>query len=132
MAEDDLVHCILQAVERLPLATFATDAKGTGDEQYPPHLMLALLICCYANGVFSSRRIERATYRDVAVRYLTADTHPDHDTICTFRRTNLDALAAAFVDVLELAQELQLLKLGTVSLDGTHLKASASKDKNVT
>lgn len=132
VAEDDLVHFVIQAVERLPLATFAVNHKGTGDEQFPPHTMLALLIYCYANGVFSSRRIERATYRDVAVRYLTADTHPDHDTVCTFRRNNFEAIAAAFVDVLELAQELRLLKLGTVSLDGTHIKASASKDKNVT
>lgn len=132
VAEDDLVHFVIQAVERLPLTTFAVNHKGCGDEQYPPHLMLALLIYCYANGVFSSRRIERATYRDIAVRYLTADTHPDHDTICAFRRNNLEAIAAAFVDVLELAQELKLLKLGTVSLDGTHIKASASKDKNVT
>jgi transposase len=132
VAEDDLVHFIIPAVERLPLSTFAVNHKGTGDEQFPPHTMLALLLYCYANGVFSSRRIERATYRDVAVRYLTADTHPDHDTICTFRRNNLEAIAAAFVDVLELAQELKLLKLGTVSLDGTHIKASASKDKNVT
>jgi transposase len=132
VAEDDLVHLILQAVERLPLSTFAVNPKGTGDEQYPPRMMLALLIYCYAHGIFSSRRIERATYRDVAVRYLTADTHPDHDTICTFRRNNFDALAAAFVGVLELAQELKLLQLGTVSLDGTHIKASASKDQNVT
>ena len=131
MAEDDLVHFIIQAVDRLPLSTFAVNHKGCGDEQYPPHMMLALLIYCYANGLFSSRRIERATYRDVAVRYLTADTHPDHDTICAFRRNNLAALATAFVDVLELARELKLLKLGTVSLDGTHIKASASKDRNV-
>jgi hypothetical protein len=94
--------------------------------------MLALLIYCYANGIFSSRRIERATYRDVAVRYLTADHHPDHDTICAFRRNNFEAIARAFVDVLELAKELKLLHLGTVSLDGTHLKASAARDKNVT
>ncbi len=132
VAEDDLVHFVIQAVERLPLTAFAVNHKGCGDEQYSPHMLLALLIYCYANGVFSSRRIERATYRDVAVRYLTADTHPDHDTICTFRRNNLAAVAAAFVDVLELAQELRLLSLGTVSLDGTHIKASASKDKNVT
>lgn len=132
VAEDDLVHFVIQAVERLPLSCFALNHKGCGDEQYPPHTLLALLIYCYANGIFSSRRIERATYRDVAVRYLTADTHPDHDTICAFRRNNLDAIAAAFVDVLELAKELQLLKLGTVSLDGTHIKANASKDKNVT
>ena len=132
VAEDDLVHFVIQAVERLPLSTFAVNHKGTGDAQYPPHMMLALLIYCYANGLFGSRRIERATYRDIAVRYLTADTHPDHDTICTFRRNNLEAIAAAFVNVLELARELQLLQLGTVSLDGTHIKASASKDKNVT
>jgi transposase len=131
VAEDDLVHFVIEAVERLPLSTFAVNHRGCGDEQYPPHLMLALLVYCYANGVFSSRRIERATYRDVAVRYLTADTHPDHDTICAFRRNNLEAIAAAFVDVLELARELQLLQLGTVSLDGTHIRASASKDKNV-
>jgi chromatin segregation and condensation protein Rec8/ScpA/Scc1 (kleisin family) len=95
-------------------------------------MMLALLIYCYANGLFSSRRIERATYRDVAVRYLTADTPPDHDTICAFRRNNLDAIAVAFVDVLELARERKLLQLGTVSLEGTHIRASASKDQNVT
>jgi len=132
VAEDDLVHFVIQAVERLPLSAFAVNHKGCGDEQYPPHTMLALLIYCYANGLFSSRRIERATYRDLAVRYLTADTHPDHDTICAFRRNNFEAIAVAFVDVLELARELKLLKLGTVSLDGTHIKASASKDKNVT
>jgi transposase len=132
VAEDDLVHFVIQAVDRLPLSTFAVNHKGCGDEQYPPHTMLALLIYCYANGIFSSRRIERATYRDVAVRYLTADTHPDHDTICAFRRNNLAAIAASFVDVLELARELKLLCLGSVSLDGTHIKASASKDKNVT
>jgi transposase len=132
VAEDDLVHFVIQAVERLPLATFAVNHKGCGDEQYPPHMMLALLIYCYANGIFGSRRIERATYRDVAVRYLTADTHPDHDTICAFRRNNLQAIAVSFVDVLELARELKLLQLGAVSLDGTHIRASASKDKNVT
>jgi len=132
VAEDDLVHFIIEAVERLPLSAFHVNHKGTGDAQHPPHMMLALLIYCYANGVFSSRRIERATHRDVAVRYLTADTHPDHDTICAFRRKNLGAIAEAFVDVLELARELKILKLGTISLDGTHIKANASKDKNVT
>jgi transposase len=132
VAEDDLVHFIISAVERLPLATFAVNQKGCGDAQYPPHAMLALLIYCYANGVFSSRRIERATHRDVAVRYLMANLHPDHDSICAFRRNNFEAIARAFVDVLELARELKLLHLGTVSLDGTHLKASAAKDQNVT
>lgn len=130
--EEDLVHFVIQAVERLPLSSFAVNTKGCGDEQYPPHMLLALLVYCYANGMFSSRRIERATCRDVAVRYLTADLHPDHDTICTFRRNNLEAIATAFVEVLELARELKLLQLGTVSLDGTHVKANAAKDQNVT
>lgn len=132
VAEDDLVHFVISAVERLPLGHFAVNPKGCGDEQYPPHMMLSLLIYCYANGLFSSRRIERATYRDLAVRYLCANHHPDHDTICEFRRNNFEAIAAAFVEVLELARELKLLRLGTVSLDGTHIRANASKDKNVT
>ena len=132
VAEDDLVHFVIHAVERLPLERFSVNGRGCGDEQYPPHMLLALLIYCYANGIFSSRRIERATYRDVAVRYLCADTHPDHDTICTFRRNNLEAVGAAFVEVLELAREMKLLRLGVVSIDGTQIKASASKDKNVT
>lgn len=132
VGEDDLVHFVIQAVDQLPLAKFAVNRKGCGDEQYPPHMLLALLVYCYANGIFSSRRIERATHRDIAVRYLTANLHPDHDTICAFRRNNFDAIATAFVEVLELAQELKLLQLGTVSLDGTHIKANAAKDQNIT
>ena len=133
VGEDDLVHFVIAAVERLPLSTFAVNHKGCGDEQFPPQMMLALLIYGYANGIFGSRRIERATYRDVSVRYLCAgEHHPDHDTICTFRRRNFEAVAGAFVSVLELAREMKLLKLGCVSVDGTHIRASASKDKNVT
>jgi transposase len=131
VAQDDLVHFIISAVERLPLSPFAVNQKGCGDAQYPPHAMLALLICCYAHGLFSSRRIERATHRDVAVRYLMANHHPGHASICAFRRHHLEAIARAFVDVLELARELKLLQLGTVGLDGVHIKASAAKDQNV-
>lgn len=132
VAEDDLVHFVLEAVDRLPLSHFKFNQKGTGDRQFPPHMMFALLIYSYANGIFSSRKIERATYRDLAVRFLTANNHPDHDTICKFRRENFVAVSKAFVDVLELATELKLLKLGKISLDGTHIKASASIDQNVT
>ena len=88
--------------------------------------MLALLIYCYANRLFSSRNIERATHRDVAVRFLTGNTHPDHDTICKFRRENFDAFNNAFVSVLELAQELKLLKLGHVAIAPTPRGASAA------
>ena len=129
--DDDLVHFVIEAVDRLRLESFRVNHRGTGDKQFPPHMMLALLIYSYANGLFSSRKIERATYRDVAIRYLTAGTHPDHDTICKFRRENFEAFRESFVDVLELARELKLLKLGNVSLDGTHLKANASIDQNV-
>ena len=129
--EDDLVHFIIEAVEGLSLPSLKVNFRGTGSAQYPPKMMLELLIYCYAIGIFSSRRIERATYRDVAVRFLTADTHPDHDTIATFRRENLEAVSTCFVEVLKLAKQMRLLKVGVVSVDGTKMKANASKDKNV-
>ncbi len=93
--------------------------------------MLALLIFCYANGIFSSRRIERATHRDIAVRFVAANLHPDHDTIAVFRRSNKAAFEAAFLQVLLLARESGLLKLGTVSIDGTKIDANASKIRSV-
>jgi len=129
--EDDMVHFVIEAVAGMNLPTLKINRRGSGSEQYPPKMMLQLLIYCYANGIFSSRRIERATYRDVAVRFLTADTHPDHDTICTFRRENFEAASEAFLQVLQLARSLGILKVGAVSVDGTHIRANASKDKNV-
>lgn len=129
--DDDLCHFIIEAVERVDISAFKVNWRGTGKAQYHPRLMLALLIYCYANGIFSSRRIERATHRDVAVRFISADTHPDHDTIATFRRQNREAFAAAFAQVLLLAQELKLLKLGMVSIDGTKIDANASKIRSV-
>ena len=86
-----------------------------------------MLVYGYANGVFSSRKIERATYDSVAFRFIAAGTHPDHDTLATFRRRFLDELAGLFVQVLEMAREMKLLKLGTISLDGTKVKANASR-----
>ena len=127
LPEDDLAHFVVAAVERVPLSHFRVNTRGTGSAQYHPRLMLALLIYCYANGIFSSRRIERATYRDIGVRYVTANTHPDHDTICTFRRENRAAVHESFVQVLLLAKELKLLTVGRVSVDGTKLKANASR-----
>jgi transposase len=131
--EDDIVHFVIAAVEQMPSTpnSFAVNLRGTGSKQYSPRMMLALLVYCYASGIFSSRRIERATYRDIGVRYLTGDAHPDHDTICEFRRRNPKAFAEAFLHVLRLAREMGVLKVGTVSVDGTHLDANASKSKNV-
>ena len=88
---------------RGPMRSFQVNDRGTGSAQYHPQTMLALLIYCYANGIFGSRRIERATYRDIGVRYVTANCHPDHDTICKFRRENFEAVSEAFLQVLLLA-----------------------------
>lgn len=129
--EDDMVHFVIEAVERVSLKKFRLNERGSGSKQKPPHMMLGLLIYCYANGIFSSRKIERASYRDVAVRYLTGNTHPDHDTICKFRRENLGAISEAFVQILQLAREVGVLKLGKVSTDGTHIKASAAMSQNI-
>lgn len=129
--EDDLVHFVIEAVKTLPTGQMVINERGTGYAQYPPSMMLALLIYCYANGIFSSRRIERATYRDLGVRFLTGDTHPDHDTICSFRRQNAALIGKFFVGVLELARELKFLAVGTISVDGSQIKANASKHRGV-
>ena len=131
LPEDDLAHFVIEAVERVPLERFEVNERGTGSAQYHPRMMLALLVYCYANGIFGSRRIERATYRDIGVRYVAANCHPDHDTICTFRRSNFDAVAAAFLQVLLLAKELKLLRVGTVSVDGTKVDANANKRNSI-
>ena len=131
LPEDDLAHFVVAATERVPLGAFQVPERTGGKPQYHPQLMLALLIYSYANGIFSSRRIERATYRDIGVRFVAANTHPDHDTIATFRRRNRAAFEAAFLHVLLLARQSGLLKLGTVSIDGTKIDANASKIRSV-
>ena len=128
---DDVAHFIVAAVERVRLGEFHTNRQAGGKPQYHPRLMLALLVYCYAGGIFSSRRIERATWRDIGARFIAANTHPDHDTIAAFRRANKAAFEAAFLQVLLLARETGLLKLGTVSIDGTKIDANASKIRSV-
>lgn len=126
-----IVHFLIDAVDRLPAENFRFNQRGTGDEQYPPRMMLTLLIYCYATGRFSSRVIEEASWSDVIVRYICGgDLHPD--TICSFRRTNRELFEKAFVQVLLMAQETAgLRKVGTVSVDGTKIKANASKHSAV-
>ena len=128
---DDVAHFVVAAVERVPLGAFAVRPIPGGKAQYHPRLLLALLIYAYANGIFSSRRIERATHRDLGVRYVAANLHPDHDTIAAFRRANRAAFEAAFLQVLLLARESGLLRLGMVAIDGTKLDANASKIRSV-
>lgn len=131
--EGHLVHFVMDAVGLLDVGEASVNQRGTGSEQYPPRLLLSLLVYCYATGLFSSRQIERATYENVAVRLLCADTHPDHDTLCAFRRKNGALLRRAFAQVLELAAGCGVLKVGavTVAIDGTKVLANASRHSAV-
>ena len=131
LPQDDLAHFVVAAVERVPLNAFQAKAVASGKAQYHPRLMLALLVYCCANGVFSSRRIERATHRDLGVRFVAANLHPGHDTIAAFRRANRAAFEAAFLRVLLLAREAGLMRVGAVAIDGTKLDANASKIRSV-
>jgi transposase len=133
IAPDHMVHFIMDAVAALDLSVAHVNERGTGRAQYPPTMMLGLLIYSYATGTFSSRRIEALTYENVAVRYLTADTHPDHDSICKFRRDNKVLLGGVFHQVLEMAARARVVRVGdlTVAVDGTKILANASKHSAV-
>jgi transposase len=127
LPERHLARFVVEVVDALDLSAMVTSYRGTGSAGYHPALLLGLLVYGYANGVFSSRKLERATYDSVAFRFIAANDHPDHDTIATFRRRFLKEIEALFVRVLELAREMGLLKLGTVALDGTKIHANASR-----
>jgi transposase len=130
LPETHLVWFVLDVVDRLDLSAIRgpLDEKDPrGAQPYDPRLMVALLIYAYAVGVFSSRRIERATYEDVAFRVLTADQQPDHDTIAKFRREHLAAFKSLFVQVLQIAGQMGLVGFGVLGLDGVKILADASK-----
>jgi transposase len=122
-----LARFVVEVIERLDLSALVGAYRGSGSASYHPSMLLGLLIYGYATGVFSSRKLERATYDSVAFRFIAANDHPDHDTIATFRRRFLAAIEGLFVEVLLLAREAGLLKLGTVALDGTKVHANASR-----
>jgi transposase len=125
--EDHLARFVVDIVSRLDLSPIRNSYAGRGSDAYPPSMMTALLFYSYATGVFSSRKIERGTYDSVALRYVAVNTHPDHDTIASFRRRFLEELKSLFTQLLLVAHEMGLMKLGSVSLDGTKIKANASK-----
>jgi len=127
VGKDDMARFVVDAVEAVEESACRYNWRGSGDEQYSPRMMLALLVYSYAHGVFSSRKIEVATYRDIAVRYICADNHPDHDTIAKFRRENRELFRDSFAQVLQLARELELKRVGEVALDGTMLEAASSR-----
>jgi transposase/IS5 family transposase len=129
LPQKHLARFVIDIVEQLHLSELESCYGGGGKPPYHPALLLALLFYGYATGVFSSRKLEQATYDSVAFRFITADTHPDHDTIATFRKRFLTELEGLFVQLLVMAKVMGLFSLGTVSLDGTKIKANASKHK---
>ncbi len=132
LPEGHLAHFLIDVVEALDLTPIeqALQAKDPrGQRSYEPRMLTALLLYAYSTGIFSSRRIERATYEDVAFRVLSAGQHPHFTTVNEFRRQHRDALAGLFEQVLKMCRHAGLLSLGRVALDGTKVQANASKHK---
>ena len=127
LPERHLARFVVEVIDGLDLTAMSKSYRGTGSASYHPAPLLGLLVYGYATGVFSSRKLERASYDSVAFRFIAANDHPDHDTIATFRRRFLKEIEALFVQVLLLAREMGVLKLGTVALDGTKIHANASR-----
>jgi len=132
LPEGHLALFLLDVVREMDLSEIERVHAGKdprGRAGYHPTMMVALLLYAYCTGKPSSRRIERATYEDVAFRVIAGDQHPDHDSIADFRKRHLKALAGLFMQVLRLCQRAGLVKLGHVAIDGTKVKANASKHK---
>ena len=128
---DHLARFIVDVVAQLDLRSIYQKYSDQGAPPYAPEMMLGLLFYGYASGVFSSRKIERATHEVIPFRFIAGDMHPDHDTIATFRKQFLAELKELFVQILLIAQEMGHLQLGNVSLDGSKIHADASKSKAV-
>lgn len=127
LPERHLARFVVDVVDGLDLRAMSGSYRGSGSASYHPALLLGIVVYGYATGVFSSRKLERATYDSVAFRFIAANEHPDHDTIAAFRRRFLKDIEGLFVQVLLLAREMGLLKMGTVGLDGTKMHANASR-----
>ncbi|OYW20039.1 MAG: IS5/IS1182 family transposase [Burkholderiales bacterium 12-64-5] len=127
LTQDHLARFVVEVIDGLDLSRLTRQYAGRGSKAHHPATLLAIVVYGYCTGVFSSRKLEMATYDSVAFRYIAAGSHPDHDTLATFRRRFIDELAGLFVQVLEMATEMKLLKLGTVCLDGTKIHANASR-----
>jgi transposase len=127
LPEQHLARFIVDIVDQLDLADIERAYGNKGTEAYHPALLLSLIIYGYATGVFSSRKLERATYDSVAFRFIAGDAHPDHDTLNTFRKRFLKEIQCLMLQVLVIARTMGVLKLGNIALDGTKIKANASK-----
>ena len=131
LPSDHLARFIVDAIAQLDFALIYARYAPRGGAPYAPELLFGLLVYGYATGVFSSRKIERATYESAPFRFIAGNLHPDHDTLASFRKAYLPELHDLFVQVLLLAQEMGVLNLGTISIDGTKIHADASKSKAV-
>jgi len=129
LPEEHLARFVAEMVDELDMSALLGVYAGKGKKPYHPAMLVSLLFYGYATGTFSSRKLEQATYDSIAYRYLCANSHPDHDTIASFRKRFLKELEGFFVEILLIGQAMGLVKLGTVSLDGTKIKANASKHK---
>jgi len=127
LTQDHLARFVVEVIDSLDLSRLIRQYAGRGSKAHHHATLLAILVYGYCTGVFSSRKLEVTTYDSVAFRYIAAGTHPDHDTLAAFRRRFIDELSGLFVQVLEMAREMQVLKLGTVCLDGTKIHANASR-----
>lgn len=129
LAEDHLARFVLTILNGLDVSALEASYRGGGSAPYPPRMMLALLFYGYATGIFSSRKLERATYELIPVIYITGNTHPDHNSINAFRKRFLVEMKDLFTQILLQAYGLGALRLGDVSLDGTKIHANAGKHK---
>ena len=127
LPEKHLARFVVEVIDGLDLRAMSGSYRGSGSASYHPRMLLGILVYGYATGVFSSRKLERATYDSVAFRFIAANDHPDHDTIAAFRRRFLKEIEGLFVQVLLLAREMGVLKMGTIGLDGTKIHANASR-----
>ena len=127
LPEKHLARFVVDVIEGLDLRAMSGSYRGSGSASYHPRMLLGILVYGYATGVFSSRKLERATYDSVAFRFIAANDHPDHDTIAAFRRRFLKEIEGLFVQVLLLAREMGVLNMGTIGLDGTKIHANASR-----
>jgi transposase len=134
LPEDHLARFILETVNQLDLSKFyeAYESGRGGQPPYDPGVMVSLLLYAYTTGVMSSRKIEAATWNDIAFRFITVNLHPDHDTIATFRKRHGLLIAKLFADVVQVAMQSKIVRLGHVSLDGTKVRANAAKGKRTT
>lgn len=127
LPQDHLARFVVEVVDQLDLDEVVQGYGGQGSAAHHPRVLVGLMVYGYATGVYSSRKIERATYDSIAFRYVAANTHPDHDTLAAFRRRFLPQIKDLFVQVLMLAREMKVFKLGRIALDGTKVLANASK-----